>query len=68
MSATHKYIVYRAKDGWRWYEVTSSDKTSESGEAYVNKQDAVDQAHAHAGDGVEVEIQAGAEVTYKDKD
>lgn len=56
VSATHKYVVYQAKDGWRWYELTSSDKTSESGEAYTYKQDAVDQARAHAGDGVEVEV------------
>ena len=57
MSDTHYYYVYLAKDGYRWYEMKSSDKVSESGEAYTHRNDAVDQARAHAGDGVEVRVE-----------
>lgn len=57
MSETHYVKVYEAEDGWRWFEMTSSDKTSESGEAYVNKGDAIAQAYAHAADGVRVVVE-----------
>lgn len=56
MSDTHYFKVYPAGDGWRWHEVKSSDITSESGEAYQHKQDAMYQALAHAS-GVEVRVE-----------
>lgn len=59
MSGTHYYRVYEAKDGWRWQEITSSDETSESGEAYSDKANAVAQAEVHAPEGVEVRIEDG---------
>lgn len=60
MSDTHYFVVFKAADGWRWHEVESSDITSESGEGYENKQDAIDKAEAHAPEGVEVRVEDDA--------
>lgn len=57
MSDTHYYLVYRAKDGWRWKEIKSSDEVSESGEAYTHLTDARWQARVHAPAGVEVRVE-----------
>ena len=64
MSETQKMVVFPEKDEagdltgqWRWHEVTSSDITAESGEAYKQKSMAIDQAKAHRREGYELEIQ-----------
>lgn len=32
-----RFIVYRAKDGWRWHACRSGRSVAESGEAYVRR-------------------------------
>lgn len=36
-----KFIVWKAKDGWRWRLVSGNKKITASGEGYVSKYNAV---------------------------
>lgn len=64
MSETQKMVVFPERDDagkptgeWRWHEITSSDITAESGEAYQHKSMAIDQAKEHMREGYELQIE-----------
>lgn len=61
MSATWYVKVWKAKDGWRWFEMKSSDKVSESGEAYSSFEDAYEAASKHAPEGVDIIVEPNVE-------
>lgn len=43
---THTLELYRAKDGWRWRRRASNHEViSDSGEAYVDRRDAIHGMH-----------------------
>lgn len=58
MSKTHFFRVFKdAKGEYRWHEVKSSDIVSESGEGYLDKRDALDEAQKHAPKGVPIVLE-----------
>lgn len=56
--ANDHVVVYRAKDGWRWHRVDNANGkvVSESGEAYIARDDA-HEAALTLNRGVPVEIE-----------